>query len=201
MGAVKKLVVAALLFVAQAVYGVEVGEFAPDFSAVDTHGQRHTLSEYQGQYVVLEWTNRDCPFVQNQYAAGTIQALQTYWTDRGVVWLTVISSAPGKKGYITAREENDYLQEVGAAPTAVLLDPSGQLGHLYEAETTPEMFVISPGGKLIYQGAIDDRPRVGYDGIPGEHNYVEQALEQSIAGQRISTPKTRSYGFSVKYAQ
>jgi AhpC/TSA family protein len=200
VAAVKNFLVAAFFLVlTQAAWAADVGEFAPDFTAVDTHGQRHSLSEYQGRYVVLEWTNRNCSYVQNQYVTGNMQNLQLYWTSQGVVWLTVISSAPGRQGYVTAPQENDYVQEIGAAPTAVLLDPTGELGHRYEATTTPEMFIISPGGKLIYHGAFDDRPQVGYDGIPGALNYVAQALEESIAGQRVTTPETRPYGYSVKY--
>src|SRR5208337_5621975 len=114
-------------------WAARVGEPAPDFAATDTNGEVHKLSEYQGKFVVLEWTNRGCPYTQKHYNSGNMQRLQREWTSRGVVWLTVISSAPGKQGYVTASEENAYLKQANAAPTAVLLDPAGTLGHLYDA--------------------------------------------------------------------
>lgn len=197
----KQYWVAAFLFFAmQAVNGLDIGGLAPDFVATDSHGHKHSLAEYQGQYVVLEWNNRECPYVQKYYESGAMQQLQRHWTSKGVVWLTVISSAPGKPGYVTPRDENGYLRRIGAAPTAVLLDPAGELGHLYEAQTTPEIFVISPGGKLIYQGAIDNSPSVEIEDISGALNYVDQALQQSLAGQHVTTPQTRSYGYMIKYA-
>src|SRR5689334_22248881 len=129
-----------------------VGEPAPDFTATDTHGQSHRLSEYRGKFVVLEWHNRDCPFTRKHYASGNMQRLQKEWTAKGVVWFTVISSAPGTQGYVTAAEENDYMKKVNAAPTAALLDPDGTLGHLYAAKTTPHMYIINPQGVLVYNG-------------------------------------------------
>jgi peroxiredoxin len=129
-----------------------VGDPAPDFTATDTNGEIHQLSEYQGKFVVLEWTNRGCPYTQKHYNSGNMQRLQREWTSRGVVWLTVISSAPGKQGYVTASEENAYLKKANAAPTAVLLDPAGTLARLYDAKTTPHF--INPKGVLIYNGAM-----------------------------------------------
>ena len=121
-----------------------VGEKAPDFTAIDSNGQTHTLSEYAGKYVVLEWTNRGCPYTRKHYESGNMQRLQQEWTARGVIWLSVISSAPGEQGYVTAAEENEYLKQSGATPTAALLDPKGALGHLYDAKTTPDMYIVSP---------------------------------------------------------
>src|ERR1700730_13253468 len=138
-------------------FAARVGERAPDFIATDSNGKVHKLSEYAGKYVVLEWHNRGCPYTAKHYDSGNMQRLQHEWTGRGVIWLTVISSAPGKQGYVTASDENAFLKESNAAPTAVLLDPAGALGHLYDAKTTPQMFIISPDGTLIYNGAIDDR--------------------------------------------
>ena len=176
-----------------------VGEKAPDFTAIDSHGVKHALSEYAGKYVVLEWHNNGCPYVRKHYESGNMQQLQKAWTGRGVVWLTVISSAPGKEGYVTADQENDYLKRKNAAPTAALLDPAGSLGHLYDAKTSPHMFVIDPSGTLIYNGALDDQPTPDPAGIPQATNYVSQALTEALARKPVSVPTSRPYGCSVKY--
>jgi len=198
----KRFVLASLLFIlTQAVFGLRVGDAAPGFTATDSHGQAHSLAEYKGKYVLLEWHNRGCPYTQKHYSSGNMQKLQKYWTGKGVVWLTVISSAPGEQGYMTAEQENEYVRQISAAPTAVLLDPGGELGHLYGAKTTPHMFVINPQGKLIYEGAIDDRPTTDVADIAGAANYVTLALEQSMAGKPVTTAATRPYGCSVKYAK
>lgn len=177
-----------------------VGEPAPDFTATDTNGEVHKLSEYQGKFVVLEWTNHGCPYTQKHYNSGNMQRLQREWTSRGVVWLTVISSAPGKQGYVTASEENAYLRQANAAPTAVLLDPTGTLGHLYDAKTTPHIFIINPKGALIYNGAIDDRPTTDVADVNGAKNYVSLALEEATSGKPVNNPISRPYGCSIKYA-
>ena len=155
-----------------------VGEAAPNFTATDSYGHPHSLAEYKGKFVVLEWHNHECPYTKKHYESGNMQKLQKLWTGKGVIWFTVISSAPGEQGYMTAQQENDYVKQMGAAPTAVLLDPSGKLGHLYEAKTTPDMFVINPQGKLIYEGAIDDKPTPEQSDIAGAVNYVTAALER-----------------------
>jgi peroxiredoxin len=177
-----------------------VGDPAPGFQVKDTLGKVHTLSEYKGKYVVLEWHNRYCPYTHKHYASGNMQRLQKEWTARGVVWFTVISSAPGLQGYVTAADENAYVKQVGASPTAVLLDPSGQLGHLYGARTTPDMYIINPEGILIYEGAIDNKPTTDIADIPTATNYVSKALEEAMAGRPVIVPVTRPYGCSVKYA-
>jgi hypothetical protein len=181
-------------------WAARVGDPAPDFTATDTNGKVHKLSEYQGKFVVLEWTNRGCPYTQKHYNSGNMQRLQREWTGRGVIWLTVISSAPGKQGYVTASEENAYLKQVNAAPTAVLLDPTGTLGHLYDAKTTPHIFIINPKEALIYNGAIDDRPTTDLADVNGAKNYVSIALEEATSGKPVSNPTSRPYGCSVKYA-
>src|SRR5271169_6857217 len=180
-------------------WAARVGEPAPDFTATDTNGKVHKLSEYQGKSVVLEWSNRGCPYTQKHYNSGNMQRLQREWTGRGVIWLTVISSAPGKQGYVTASEENAYLKQANSAPTAVLLDPSGALGHLYDAKTSPHMFIINAQGILIYNGAIDDHPTTDAADIPSAKNYVSLALEEATSGKAVSNPTTRPYGCSVKY--
>ncbi|MGA3333432.1 MAG: redoxin domain-containing protein [Terracidiphilus sp.] len=177
-----------------------VGSPAPNFTATDSHGQTHTLSEYRGKYVVLEWHNRDCPYTHKHYASGNMEALQKEWKAKDVVWFTVISSAPGKQGYVTDAEENEYLQQMHADPTAVLMDPEGKLGRLYDAKTTPEMYVIDPEGKLIYEGAIDNRPTTDVSGIEGADNYLSDALTEAMAGKPVEHSYTRPYGCSVKYA-
>lgn len=181
-------------------WAARVGEPAPEFTATDSNGQVHKLSEYHGKFVVLEWTNRGCPYTQKHYNSGNMQRLQREWTTQGVVWLTVISSAPGKQGYVTASEENIYLKQANAAPTAVLLDPGGTVGHLYEAKTTPHVFIINPKGSLIYNGAIDDRPTADLADVNGAKNYVSLALEEATSGKLVSNPTSRPYGCSVKYA-
>jgi len=190
------------LFLALAVpqaQAARVGEHAPDFTATDSNGHTHKLSEYAGKYVVLEWTNRGCPYTQKHYSSGNMQNLQREWTAKGVVWLTVASSAPGEQGYVTAADENAYLKQANAAPTAALLDPNGTLGHLYNAKTTPDMYVINPQGVLIYQGAIDDRPSADPSDIRGAKNYVSMALSEAMVGKPVSVAAAQPYGCSVKY--
>ena len=177
-----------------------VGSPAPNFTATDSHGQTHTLSEYRGKYVVLEWHNQGCPYTKKHYVSGNMQSLQKEWTAKGVVWFTVISSAPGQQGYVTDAEENAYLAEMHAAPTAVLMDPEGKLGHLFSAKTTPEMYVIDPEGKLIYEGAIDDHATPDPSDIRGADNYLNDALMEAMSGKPVAHAYTRSYGCSVKYA-
>ena len=180
--------------------GVHVGAAAPGFTATDSQGKTESLDQYRGKFVVLEWHNQGCPFTKKHYTSGNMQSLQKEWTAKGVVWLTVISSAPGEQGYVTASEENSYLNKMHAAPTAVLLDSNGKVGRLYSAKTTPQMVVIDPAGKLIYDGAIDDRPTPDPEDIKGAKNYLNEALSASMAGKPVPTPYTRPYGCSVKYA-
>ena len=173
---------------------------APEFSATDSDGKTHKLSAYKGKIVVLEWTNNGCPFVGKHYGSGNMQSLQKKYTGQGVVWLTVVSSAPGTQGYVNAEEANQDTQKRGAAPTAVLLDPTGALGHLYGAQATPHMYVIDSEGRLVYMGAIDDIPSADPSDIAHAKNYVAAAIDAIKAGQRVSVPATKAYGCSVKYA-
>jgi peroxiredoxin len=191
---------AAILWLDLPARAAKVGEVAPDFTATDTYGKVHKLSDYAGKFVVLEWHNRECPYTHKHYASGNMQRLQKEWTAKGVVWFTVISSAPGQRGYVTADEENQYVRKVDASATAVLLDPKGDLGHLYGAKTTPHMFLISPQGILVYNGAIDDKPTTDLADIATARNYVSMALQEAMAGQPVSVPTSRPYGCSVKYA-
>ena len=175
------------------------GTPAPDFKGTDSNGVQHTLSEYRGKFVVLEWANQGCPFDRKHYLSGSIESQQRDWTAKGVIWLSVISSAPGEQGYVTPAEENTYLKTMHAAPTAALLDPEGAIGRLYEAKTTPHIFVIDPTGKLVYQGAIDDKPSPDQSTLQGADNYLNDALNAAMAGKPIAVAVTKPYGCSVKY--
>lgn len=176
-----------------------VGDAAPAFSLVDTRGERRTLADLRGKTVVLEWLNHECPFVRKHYDSGNMQRLQDKHTARGVVWLSIVSSAPGKQGWVTPEQANDLTARKGAKPTAVLLDPEGTVGRLYGAKTTPHMFVVDPRGVVVYAGAIDDKPSTDPDDIPGARNHVDAALEDLAAGRPVATPATTPYGCSVKY--
>jgi peroxiredoxin len=176
-----------------------IGEPAPDFTAVDSTGKSQSLHAYKGKYVVLEWHNQGCPYTKKHYESGNMQRLQKEWTAKGVVWFTVISSAPGTQGYVTPTQENDYLKQMNAVPTAVLMDPGGTLGQLYAAKTTPHMYVIDPNGVLIYNGAIDDHPTSDQADIASSKNYVSNALTEALAGKPVTDPATQPYGCSVKY--
>jgi peroxiredoxin len=196
----RTLAVCAVLFFAPGAYAARVGDQAPDFTGTDSQGQPHKLTDYQGKFVVLEWTNNGCPYTRKHYTSGNMQSLQKQWTGKGVVWLTILSSAPGEQGYMTGAQENAYLSEEHATPTAAILDPKGVIGHLYSAKTTPHMFVIDPAGKLVYDGAIDDHATTDASDIPASKNYVTAALTAAMAGQPVPTAYTRAYGCSVKYA-
>ena len=176
-----------------------VGETAPAFTLTDTNGQPRSLSDFADRFVVLEWFNKDCPFVRKHYDSGNMQRLQETYTGRGVVWLSITSSAPGRQGHITAEEGSAVLAQRQAHPTALLLDPDGTVGHLYGAKTTPHLFIIQPGGTLIYAGAIDDTPSINAADVATATNYVAQALDEAMAGKPVSVPSTKSYGCSVKY--
>ena len=179
--------------------GVRIGAAAPEFKATDSQGKSESLDQYRGKYVVLEWHNQGCPYTKKHYISGNMQSLQKEWTAKGVVWLSVISSAPGQQGYVTPAEENDYLKTMKASPTAALLDPTAKIARLYEARTTPHMFVIDPAGKIVYQGAIDDKPTPDPSSLRTADNYVSDALTAAMAGKPVAVAVTKPYGCSVKY--
>jgi peroxiredoxin len=184
-----------------ALAGVEVGQPAPDFSLPDTNGQTHQLSQYKGKWVVLEWYQPDCPFVRKHYGAGNMQALQKEFTAKGVVWLSIDSSAPGQEGNYPADKLNQIASSQGVSRTALLLDPDGKVGHAYGAKTTPDMYIINPDGKLVYEGAIDSKPTTSVADLKVATNYVKVALDDSMNGKSVPQTVTRPYGCSVKYAQ
>ncbi len=178
---------------------VKVGQPAPEFTGTDTQGRQHTLSDYHGKFLVLEWTNHDCPYVRKHYGAGNMQAQQQEAAAQGVAWLSIISSAPGKQGHVSPAQADQLTTQRNAAPSAVLLDDGGEIGRLYGAKTTPHMYIIDPEGKLIYMGGIDSIASASPDDIGKASQYVRAALDEALAGKAIGTPVTRPYGCSVKY--
>ena len=186
-------------FVGNASAAVRVGEPAPAFTGTDTQGKTHQLEDYRGKTVVLEWTNHDCPYVRKHYGAGNMQEQQREAAAQGVIWLSVISSAPGQQGHVSPAEADALTQSRKAAPHAVLLDPEGQIGRAYGAKTTPHMYIINPAGQLVYMGGIDSITTADPADIPKAEQYVRVALQEQAAGKPIATPVTRPYGCSVKY--
>lgn len=176
-----------------------VGSAAPDFSLTDANGKTHSLSQYQGKYVVLEWFNPECPFVKKHYGSGNMQKLQQQYTGKGVVWLTIDSNAPGTEGNISPEQAEKITASWKTRQTALLLDPEGKAGRAYGAKNTPNMVVIDPEGKIAYEGAIDSKATPNPADIPNSTNYVKAALDESLAGKPVKTPQTKPYGCSVKY--
>jgi peroxiredoxin len=178
----------------------KVGAAAPTFSTTATTGKSVSLADYRGRVVVLEWTNHECPYVRKHYETGNMQALQKESTGQGVVWLTLISSAPGEQGSVSASQADQLTATRHAVPTAVLLDSTGVVGRMYGATNTPHMYVVDTAGTLVYAGAIDDKPTTRKSDVPGAQNYVREALQAVATGQSVKTPVTRAYGCTVKYS-
>ena len=172
---------------------------APSFTATDSQGKTRQLSDFKGRYVVLEWHNQGCPFVKKHYDSGNMQRLQKELTGRGAIWLSVISSAPGKQGYVSREDEEVYLFATHATPTAVLFDSDGTIGRAYGAKTTPHMFVINPAGTLVYAGGIDDIRSADAGDIAKANNLVKAALADVKAGRPVAKATSQPYGCSVKY--
>jgi peroxiredoxin len=201
LAAVASSVAAGTLMRAQPVWAApKVGEPAPAFTAAASTGASVSLADYKGKVVILEWTNHDCPYVRKHYETDNMQSLQKETTAGGVVWLSIISSAPNTQGYVTPGQATELTASRKAAPTFVLLDPKGTVGHLYGATNTPHMYVVDKGGVLVYAGAIDDRPTSRKADVPGANNYVRAAFQAVAAGQPVKTPVTRAYGCTVKYS-
>jgi peroxiredoxin len=176
-----------------------VGSAAPDFSLTDAKGKAHSLSQYKGKYVVLEWFNPECPFVKKHYGSGNMQKLQEEYTNKGVTWLTIDSSAPGTEGSLSADAASKVMTGWKTQQTALLLDPEGKAGRAYGAKNTPNMVVINPEGKIVYEGAIDSKATPNPADIPNSTNYVKAALDESLEGKPVTTSTTKPYGCSVKY--
>ena len=179
--------------------GVNVAQPAPDFTGIDSNGSTHSLSQYRGKTVVLEWTNHDCPYVRKHYQSGNMQKLQKAAISDGIVWLSIISSAPGKQGHVSGAEANALTSQRNASPSAVILDEKGDIGRLYGAKTTPHMYIIDPKGTLVYMGGIDSIPSSNQADIDRATNYVSAALQSLKEGKVITDNVTRPYGCSVKY--
>jgi peroxiredoxin len=177
----------------------QIGQAAPDFTSTDSKGASVSLSQYRGKTVVLEWTNADCPYTRKHYSSGNMQGVQTLAQKNGVVWLTVISSAPGKQGYVNGPAADALTASRAALPTAVLLDPSGTVGRLYGAKTTPHMFVIDKNGTLQYMGGIDSIATAEVDDIPKAEPYLKEAMLAVAQGAPVAHSVTKPYGCSIKY--
>jgi peroxiredoxin len=178
----------------------EVGKPAPNFTLPDTNGKTRSLSDFKGKFVVLEWYQPDCPFVGKHYKSGNMQSLQKEYTAKGVIWLSIDSSAPGEQGNYPAQTLNQIASKDGSARTALLLDPDGKVGRLYGAKTTPDMYIIDRNGTLVYEGAIDNKRSTDLADVKSATNYVKTALDAVMTGQPVPTTATRPYGCSVKYA-
>ena len=177
----------------------EVGKAAPNFTLPGTDGKSYTLADLQGQYVVLEWLNFGCPYVKRHYNSGNMPALQEQYTDKGVTWLSIVSSAPGKQGYYPPAEMNAQKEKMGGNQTAILLDPEGKVGMMYGARTTPHMYVIDPDGTLLYKGGIDDQPRARQAETASIPSYVSLALDAAMNGKEVAVKMSQPYGCDVKY--
>lgn len=179
--------------------GPEVGKPAPDFTLKDLSGKEHKLSDLKGKFVVLEWVNFGCPFVKKHYDTKNMQGLQKEAAGEGVVWLSICSSAPGKQGNETPDAGQTQFKAYDSAAAAYLVDEDGTVGRLYNAKTTPEMFVINPAGDIVYMGAIDNQPTADKSSVEGANNYVKAALTEVLKDKPVSQASTKPYGCSVKY--
>lgn len=178
---------------------VDVGQKAPDFAIKDIKGKTWKLKDHLGKVIVLEWFNFGCPFVKKHYESGNMQKLQEAYEKKGVLWVCINSSAPGKQGHATSAEYVQAFEDKKSAPNAVLVDTDGNVGRLYGAKTTPHMFVIGKDGKIVYQGAIDDKRGTEQSEIASAKNYVKSALDETLAGKPVTESETKPYGCSVKY--
>jgi peroxiredoxin len=172
---------------------------APAFKLPDVNGETHALSQYAGKIVVLEWTNYDCPFVKKFYGTGAMQAMQEKYTGKGIIWLSICSSAPGKQGHFSAEEWTKRINGGGVKANAVLLDADGKAGRAYGASNTPHIFVISPDGQIAYQGSVDDNRSADPTTVSGARSYLAEALDALLAGEPVPVAQTKPYGCSVKY--
>ncbi len=176
-----------------------VNQPAPAFTVSDTKGKTHSLDSYRGKWVVLEWFNHDCPYTKKHYSTDNMQGLQREYTAKGVVWISVISSAPGKDGYGSAADIDQQMMEKKASPSFVVRDTAGVLGRMYGARNTPQLFAIDPEGVLRYAGAIDDKPTSKAKDVKTAQNYLKAALDAGLSGQPIAIATTQPYGCDVKY--
>jgi len=179
----------------------EVGSRAPDFTLTDINGVEHSLSDFEGKVVVLEWVNHGCPFVKKHYDTGNMQGLQETAAGKEVVWLSVCSSAPGKQGHMEASDWQAAVERKEIKSAATLIDESGEVGRLFGAKVTPHMFIVDADATLVYDGAIDSIASASKSDVEKAENYVMAALKSLMAGEEIAMPKSKPYGCSVKYAK
>lgn len=198
---IKSLVaaIAAVSLSFSVVAAIKVDAEAPQFSLQNSQGEMVSLADYKGKHVILEWTNHLCPYVMKHYESDNMQSLQRKYTDQDIVWLSIISSAPGKQGYVDADKANQLTSERNATPTHVLFDPEGTVGKLYAAKTTPHMYIIDPQGELKYAGGIDSIKSANPADIPKAINYVNASFDALLSGQEIDKKLTPPYGCSIKY--
>ncbi len=188
-----------ILFLFPLICFAKVGEIAPNFKLKAHNGKTYSLKDFKGKHVVLEWFNKDCPFVKKHYGSNNMQALQKKYAKKGVVWLSIVSSAPGKQGFLTAEMARKTKTDQGSMAFAILMDPKGKVGKEYSAKTTPHMYVIDPDGKFIYTGAIDSTPSTDPEDIKESKNYVQLALDESLKGNEVKIKRSKAYGCGVKY--
>jgi len=193
------LTLGAALLLAPPAFAQAPGAPAPAFTLTDTSGKTVQLSDYRGKFVVLEWTNPECPFVRKHYNSGNMQGLQKQWGARDVVWLTINSTNAASSEYKSPAQMSQWLDGQGASPKAALIDGTSATGRAYAARTTPHMFVIDPSGSVIYNGAIDDRRTTNLADAKAAHNYVRAALTEAMDGKPVTIAATSPYGCSVKY--
>ena len=195
--------VSSLLFLSPFFYAyVGNDDYAPNFQLLNTYGEEISLNSFKGKRVVLEWTNHGCPFVAKHYKTGNMQETQNFAKAENAVWLTIISSAPGTQGYVSPEEANILTSTRNASPSHVLLDPTGTVGQMFEAKTTPHMYILDEKGLMKYQGAIDDAGGRGFmfKDLMQSNNYVKEGLKELKDGKSVTIPITKPYGCSVKYA-
>ena len=178
---------------------INIGDKANDFSLIDSKGKTVSLSEFKGKNVVLEWTNHECPFVKKHYKSNNMQDLQKKYTQQDVVWLSIVSSAEGKQGHVSAQQANKIIEKNKASPTHLLFDTTGEVGKQFGAKTTPHMYIVNKEGNLVYKGAIDSISSADPADIKSSENYVDLALNQILSNKPVTTASTRPYGCSVKY--
>lgn len=195
----RNLLLVLTLLASISAFAVTNGEMAPDFTLPGHTGKSYQLKNFRGKVIVLEWFNSGCPFVKKHYGPRNMQKLQEKYTAKDVIWLTILSSAKGKQGYVPADEAERHRELMGMNSSAFLLDPAGEVGRLYGAKTTPHMFIINPAGKIVYQGAIDSIPSADSGDIKHARNYVAEGLDAVLSNQKLKYAKTKPYGCSVKY--
>ena len=194
-----KAILAAILLAASSAIAGTVGQPAPDFTLSDLSGKAVKLSDYRGSYVVLEWVNPECPYVEKHYGSRNMQGLQKDYTAQKVVWLTINSTREGHSEYYPPQKMAGWLKQMNAAPSATLLDPTGKVGRAYQARTTPHMYIVDPKGQLVYAGGIDDKRSTSQSDVKTAKNFVRAAMGEALAGKSISAASTSPYGCSIKY--